>query len=193
MALPDVDPLLAGLSTEAAQILDASYEVNPTANYYFMVVSTFIIAFAGTFITERLIAPRLGDYHGEVEQEHDFGRLSRPEKRGMLIALAAFLVILALTLVGILVLLIGVAWWQLSTIAGVFFGTQLPASWSLDFTLVLIFIALVIPSLKDKASFWAAVSAGVAAVLLFNLPLKIGLLVAALFGISVGILIENRS
>jgi 4-azaleucine resistance transporter AzlC len=83
--------------------------------------------------------------------------------------------------------------WQLSTALGIFLGASIPSSWSLDFTLVLIFIALVIPSLKDKASLWAAVSAGVAAVLLFNLPLKIGLLVAALFGISVGILIENRS
>ena len=83
--------------------------------------------------------------------------------------------------------------WQLSTALGIFLGASIPSSWSLDFTLVLIFIALVIPSLKDKASFWAAVSAGVAAVLLFNLPLKIGLLVAALIGISAGILIENRS
>ena len=41
LALGTVDPLLAGLSTEAAQILDPSYEVNPTANYYFMVASTF--------------------------------------------------------------------------------------------------------------------------------------------------------
>ncbi len=40
-----IDPLLAGLSTESARILDESYYVLPTANYYFMAVSTFLIAF----------------------------------------------------------------------------------------------------------------------------------------------------
>ena len=53
LMLGTIDPLLAGLSTEAAQIVDPTYEVNPTANYYFMFVSTFIIAFAGTWVTER--------------------------------------------------------------------------------------------------------------------------------------------
>ena len=37
LVLGTVDPLLAGLSEEAAVILDPTYEVNPTANYYFMV------------------------------------------------------------------------------------------------------------------------------------------------------------
>jgi len=83
--------------------------------------------------------------------------------------------------------------WQLSTALGIFLGATIPASWSLDFTLALIFIALVVPSLKDKASLGSALSAGVAAILLFGLPLKIGLLVASLIGIVVGMLIEGRS
>lgn len=41
LILGTVDPLLAGLSQEAAQILDPAYQVNPTANYYFMIVSIF--------------------------------------------------------------------------------------------------------------------------------------------------------
>jgi len=82
--------------------------------------------------------------------------------------------------------------WQFSTAAGIFLGTSIPASWSLDFTLALTFIAIVVPALKDRASAGAAVSAGVAAVLLFNLPLKLGLLVASLLGILVGLVIERR-
>lgn len=62
LALGTVDPLLAGLSQEAARILDPAYNVNPTANYFFMVASTFIIAFTGTFITEKVVEPRLGKY-----------------------------------------------------------------------------------------------------------------------------------
>ena len=64
-----IDPLLAGLSTEAAHILDMNYYVLPTANYYFMVVSTLVISFTATFITSKWIEPRLGKYTGSVQRE----------------------------------------------------------------------------------------------------------------------------
>jgi len=64
-----IDPLLAGLSTEAAHILDPNYHVLPTANYYFMAVSTFLIAILGTIITVKWTEPRLGKYTGDVERE----------------------------------------------------------------------------------------------------------------------------
>jgi len=103
LALGTVDPLLAGLSTEAAQILDPAYEVNPTANYFFMVASTFVIAFTGTFISERVIEPRLGKYKAENNTEdQSFDKLSKKELRGLLYAAFTFLGILALTLVGII-------------------------------------------------------------------------------------------
>jgi 4-azaleucine resistance transporter AzlC len=82
--------------------------------------------------------------------------------------------------------------WQLSTAAGIFLGASVPESWSLDFTLALIFIALVIPTLNDRSSVGAAIAAGIASVFLFSLPLKIGLLVASLIGILVGLLLEGR-
>jgi len=103
LAIGTVDPLLAGLSQEAAQILDPSYQVNPTANYYFMAASTFVIAFTGTFITDRIVEPRLGKYTGSlVENEDSFGTLSRQEKKGLWVALATFLVMMSITLIGII-------------------------------------------------------------------------------------------
>ncbi len=103
LVLGTVDPLLAGLSTEAAQILDPAYEVNPTANYYFMVASTFIIAFTGTFVTEKIVEPRLGKYKGKVpESESSFGKLSSLEKKGLLIALLTLIVVVGITLIGII-------------------------------------------------------------------------------------------
>jgi len=83
--------------------------------------------------------------------------------------------------------------WQVSTAAGIFLGASVPASWSLDFTLALTFIALVIPAIKDRASLGAALSAGVVAVVLFSLPLKSGLLAASLMGILVGLLLARGS
>jgi predicted branched-subunit amino acid permease len=82
--------------------------------------------------------------------------------------------------------------WQISTAAGIFLGAQIPASWSLDFTLALTFIALVVPALKDRAGVVAALAGGVTAVLAVDLPLRLGLLFAALVGILAGLLCEAK-
>ncbi len=103
LVLGTVDPLLAGLSQEAARILDPSYEVNPTANYFFMVASTFVIAITGTFITERVVEPRLGKYTGETEEkDSSFDKLSKKEKKGLLITLLTLIAIMIITLIGII-------------------------------------------------------------------------------------------
>jgi predicted branched-subunit amino acid permease len=67
-----------------------------------------------------------------------------------------------------------------------------PESWSLDFTLPLTFIALVFPALRDRAGAAAALSAGVVAVAAVGLPYRLGLLVAAAAGISIGLVVEAR-
>ncbi|MBM3420970.1 MAG: AbgT family transporter, partial [Bacteroidetes bacterium] len=87
-----IDPLLAGLSTEAAHIIDPGYLVLPTANYYFMAVSTFVIALTGTWVTSRFVEPRLGVYTGHVEPE-PLDRLNPGEKKGIVWVMAAVLLI----------------------------------------------------------------------------------------------------
>jgi 4-azaleucine resistance transporter AzlC len=81
--------------------------------------------------------------------------------------------------------------WQVSTAVGVFLGARVPQSWSLEFTLPLTFIALVFPTLKDRAAVAAAVAAGVLSVLTVNLPYKMGLLVAAAVGVVAGLALER--
>ena len=81
--------------------------------------------------------------------------------------------------------------WQISSAMGVFLGAQVPASWSLDFSLALTFIGLVIPVLRDRAAVAAAVTAGLTAVLAFSLPFKLGLFLAATVGIVVGLVVER--
>lgn len=83
--------------------------------------------------------------------------------------------------------------WQISTALGIFLGAAIPDSWSLDFALPLTFIAMVVPVLKNKPAIAAALSAGVVAVLANSLPYKLGLILAALVGIVVGTLLEERS
>ncbi|MGQ7869183.1 AbgT family transporter [Sunxiuqinia sp. sy24] len=103
LALGTIDPLLAGLSQEAAHILDPNYMVNATANYYFMVASTFIIALAGTLVTEKIVEPRLGPYkNSKAHSDQSFDRLSKIEKKGLLWALVVFLSITAVALIGLI-------------------------------------------------------------------------------------------
>lgn len=83
--------------------------------------------------------------------------------------------------------------WQISTIIGVILGAEVPASWSLDFTLPLTFIALLIPTLTDYPAILAALVAGIVAVLAHTLPYNLGLIAAMLIGIIVAMLVEQRS
>jgi aminobenzoyl-glutamate transport protein len=99
--LGTIDPLLAGLSEEAAHIIDKSYTVNPACNYYFMFVSTFLITFLGAWVTERMVEPRLGAYTGE-EKAEKVEPLSKEEKRGMLFALIAAALFTAFILGGLI-------------------------------------------------------------------------------------------
>jgi aminobenzoyl-glutamate transport protein len=53
-----LDAILAGISTEAARLVEPGYEVSAAGNYYFILASTFMIAAVGTWVTERWIEPR---------------------------------------------------------------------------------------------------------------------------------------
>ncbi len=101
LLLGTIDPLLAGLSEEAARIIDADYTVNPACNYYFMFVSTFLIAGLGTWTTEKLVMPRLGEYTGD-EKPEEIHHLTKQEKKGMWYALVASLLFSAWVLWGLI-------------------------------------------------------------------------------------------
>ncbi|HET7776751.1 MAG TPA: AzlC family ABC transporter permease [Azospira sp.] len=79
--------------------------------------------------------------------------------------------------------------WQLSTLAGVLLGQELPPDLPLDFALPLTFIAIVVPLIDSRARLAAALVAGAAAVLAVGLPYKLGLFTAALAGLAAGVLL----
>lgn len=62
LLLGTVDPLLSGITETAAQMIDPQYTVGPEVNWYFMFASTFLITFLGTFVTEKIVEPKLGKY-----------------------------------------------------------------------------------------------------------------------------------
>jgi len=84
--------------------------------------------------------------------------------------------------------------WQLVTWIGIAAGQQIddPQSWGLDFAMVVTFIGMLLPMIKDRPTLAAALVAGGAALLAHGLPNQLGLLLAALAGIGAGVLAERR-
>ncbi|HNM13499.1 MAG TPA: AbgT family transporter, partial [bacterium] len=101
LLLGTVDPLLAGLTQEAARIVDPAYHVNPACNYYFLVASTFVLSAVGTWVTEKIVEPRLGVYQGE-EKPEEIKPLTVEEKRGFRYAMITGLVLTAIILIGLI-------------------------------------------------------------------------------------------
>ncbi|MDP2174521.1 MAG: AbgT family transporter [Bacteroidota bacterium] len=101
LLLGTIDPLLAGLSQESAQILVKDYTVNPACNYYFMFASTFLISALGTWITEKIVVPRLGEYKGE-EKAISIEQLNKDEKKGLWFALFGAILFTVFLLAGLI-------------------------------------------------------------------------------------------
>ncbi|MBV7434182.1 AbgT family transporter [Cardiobacteriaceae bacterium TAE3-ERU3] len=108
LLLGTVDPLLSGITQEAARLIDPEYVVGAEANWYFMIVSTFLITLLGYLITEKIVEPKLGKWQ-ETDASDDLDEtnpsmnpLTAEEKRGLKLAgisILVFLGILALTII----------------------------------------------------------------------------------------------
>ncbi len=92
------DPMFAGITTAAANMLDPSYSVNPLCNWYFMFTSTFVITAVGTFVTDKIVEPRLGKYEGAIDTSAAQA-LTAEEKKGLKYAGIAALVYVAVILI----------------------------------------------------------------------------------------------
>jgi aminobenzoyl-glutamate transport protein len=83
-----VDPLLAGITQEAAQLIDPGYTVHAAVNWYFMMASTFLITAVGSWVTVKIVEPRLGRYDSRnadpsVRDEGALEPLTADEARGL--------------------------------------------------------------------------------------------------------------
>jgi len=89
-----LDPLLQGLTQEAAHFLDPSRDVNPLCNWFFMSGSSILIIGLGWFITDRIVEPRLRRIavDGDPDEMPKLDPMTAAERRGLI---AAGLVMLA--------------------------------------------------------------------------------------------------
>jgi aminobenzoyl-glutamate transport protein len=98
--LSTADPLLGGITQEAARIIDSKYSVSPLANWYFMATSSFLIVGVGTLIANKITIPFLGEYKGKSEK----GRLEKlgvNERKGLRAAGITLLLLVLWLLVGL--------------------------------------------------------------------------------------------
>lgn len=86
-----LDPLLAGFTQSAAQILDPDRLVNPLCNWWFAAVSGLLIVGVAWFVTDRVIEPRLRSTPVDADgaQMPRLEALAAPERRGLRAALAS--------------------------------------------------------------------------------------------------------
>jgi branched chain amino acid efflux pump len=82
--------------------------------------------------------------------------------------------------------------WQAAVVVGVMAGASVPASWSLDFAVVLSFIALLVPAVRKRADLAAAIVAGAVALIAAGLPYRLSLVVASIAGIAAAMAFELR-
>ncbi|WP_213271934.1 AbgT family transporter [Hyphomonas sp.] len=102
-----IDPLLAGITQEAARLIDPDYVVLATANWYFMAASTFLITAIGSLVSIFIVEPKLGPYDASradptILDERMMEPLRNEEKKGLIwagVAILGVFALMALTLV----------------------------------------------------------------------------------------------
>ncbi|NGX15111.1 AbgT family transporter [Wenzhouxiangella sp. XN24] len=101
-----VDPLLAGITQEAARLIAPEYLVDATANWFFMIGSTFVVVLVVSLISLKIVEPALGPYDRSqaklvADDMSSMEGLSDTERRGLRYAGLA-----ALLMVGLIALLV---------------------------------------------------------------------------------------
>jgi aminobenzoyl-glutamate transport protein len=100
LLLSPTDVILAGLTQEAARVIDPGYTVTPMASYFFLASSVVLVCTTGTLVTNRVVEPRLGAYRGSAVAE-PAATLTPAEWRGLGWAFAVTAALVAIVLAGL--------------------------------------------------------------------------------------------
>jgi len=82
--------------------------------------------------------------------------------------------------------------WQVCAMAGIVAGSRVPTEWGLEFTGTLALVALVGPALNARPVIVGAAVAALVALLVHDLPFRLGLFVAAIAGIAAASFMDIR-
>lgn len=142
LLIGSLDPLLAGITQAATSEINPNYEVSVMGNYFFLFASTFLITLLGTFVTNKIIEPRLGKYDDslDVSEDNSLTSISPLERNGIKNA-----GIVALIFVAVIVIACIPANSFLKNDNGALFGN--PTSPFLNGIVVLITILFLLPGI----------------------------------------------
>lgn len=89
---------------------------------------------------------------------------------------------------------IGIAIWPAwvgATLLGALLGTGVPDAWSLEFTMPLVFLSMLVAAVRDGPLLAAAIVGGLVATLAQDMPMKLGIITGALSGITAGVIADH--
>ena len=81
--------------------------------------------------------------------------------------------------------------WSAGTWIGIAFGASIPNTWQLGFVIPLMFLALMVPSIRDAPGLVAAGVGGAVTLLARGVPFNAGLLVGAVAGVMAGLWVDR--
>jgi aminobenzoyl-glutamate transport protein len=129
-----LDPLLAGFTQVGAQIIDPTYQVAVTGNWWFMIVSTIALTLTGWFVTERIVEPSIEGLANQNLNDSVIAQ-GQSEKRALLYSVLSIFVLLIIFSFAI------------TLSSGPLFGTGKRFDRWIEVTVPLLFILFFIPGL----------------------------------------------
>jgi len=100
-----IDPMLAGITEEAARVLDPSVAINPLVNWFFMSASSVLVIGVGWWLTDKVVEPRLArdtPVDGDMSDMPKLEPLADSERRGLRWAVTSILVAIGLLTIAVL-------------------------------------------------------------------------------------------
>ncbi|MFO7762328.1 MAG: AbgT family transporter [Wenzhouxiangellaceae bacterium] len=100
-----IDPMLAGITEEAARVLDPAVTINPLVNWFFMAASSVLVIGVGWWLTDKVVEPRLAretPVDGDMSDMPKLEPLADNERRGLRWSLTSILVAVGLLTIAVL-------------------------------------------------------------------------------------------
>ncbi len=86
-----------------------------------------------------------------------------------------------------------VSFWMGSSLVGAVLGARLPEGWGLGFAVPVCFLAIAAPMIRGAGHLAAAVTGVLVALAASGLPWNLGVMLAAVAGITAGVVVERRT
>jgi predicted branched-subunit amino acid permease len=83
--------------------------------------------------------------------------------------------------------------WNVASLAGIAFASQIPSAWGLGFAGSLALLALLVTLVKDGKGVWSVGVAAVVAVLAWGMPMRLHIVVAIVAAVAAGLMLERWS